>query len=74
VGEPFRGCTAEATEIIDAGDKVFVAVLQRGRMRGSQTVVEGCWWIVLTVRESVVTRGEAFVERAQALEAAGLRR
>ena len=70
--ESFEGHTIEATEIIDAGDKVFVAILQRGRPRGSQTVVEGRWWSVLTFREGVPTRGEVFPERAQALEAAGL--
>jgi ketosteroid isomerase-like protein len=70
--EAFAGFKAEATEIIDAGDKVFVAILQRGRVRESPTVVEGRWWIVVTVREGVVTRSEAFVERAHALEAAGL--
>ena len=70
--ESFEGHTIEATEIIDAGDKVFVAILQRGRPRGSQTVVEGHWWSVLTVREGVLTRGEVFPERTQALEAAGL--
>jgi ketosteroid isomerase-like protein len=71
--ESFEGFTAEATEIIDAGDKVFVAISQRGGVHGSGTVVEGLWWIVMTVREAVVVRSEAFVERAQALEAAGLR-
>jgi ketosteroid isomerase-like protein len=71
--ESFKGFTAEATEIIDAGDKVFVAIFQRGGVAGSQTVVEGQWWIVVTVRDGVVVRSEAFVERAQALEAAGLR-
>jgi ketosteroid isomerase-like protein len=71
--EAFEGFTAEATEIIDAGDKVFVAIFQRGGVAGSQTVVGGHWWIVMTLREGVVVRGEAFVERAQALEAAGLR-
>jgi ketosteroid isomerase-like protein len=70
--ESFGGHTIEATEIIDAGDKVFVAILQRGRVRGSQTVVEGRWWSVVTLREGVVARGEVFPERAQALEAAGL--
>jgi ketosteroid isomerase-like protein len=70
--ESFEGFTAEATEIIDAGDKVFVEIFQRGGVAGSQTVVEGHWWIVVTVREGVAVRSEAFVERAQALEAAGL--
>ena len=49
--ESFEGHTIEATEIIDAGrDKVFVAILQRGRPRGSQTEVEGRWWTVMTLR------------------------
>ena len=36
--ESFEGFTAEATEIIDAGDKVFVAISQRGGVHGSETV------------------------------------
>ncbi len=70
--ESFEGHTIEATEIIDAGDNVFLAIHQRGRPRGSQTVVEGRWWQVVTLRGGVVTRVETFQERAQALEAAGL--
>jgi ketosteroid isomerase-like protein len=70
--ESFDGHTIEATEIIDAGDKVFVALFQRGRPHGSQTVVEGRWWSVVTLREGILTRAEVFPERAQALEAAGL--
>ena len=69
----FEGHTIEATEIIDAGgDKVFVAILQRGRPRGSQTVVEGRWWVVMTLRGGELARTEVFPERAQALKAAGL--
>jgi ketosteroid isomerase-like protein len=70
--ESFEGHTIEAREIIDAGDKVFVAILQRGRPRGSQTVVEGSWWVVHTLSEGIVARAQVFPERAQALEAAGL--
>ena len=70
--ESTEGHTIEATEIIDAGDKVFSAIVQRGHPRGSRSVVEGHWWVVLTLREGVVVRGEGFTERAQALEAAGL--
>ena len=70
--ESFEGLTIEATEIIDAGDKVFAALLQRGRLRGSQTQVEGRWWEVDTFREGNVARTEIFPDRAQALEAAGL--
>jgi hypothetical protein len=69
--ESCEGHTIEATEIIDAGDKVFV--LQRGRPRGGQAVVEGRWWVVMTLDGGELARTEVFPERAQALEAAGLR-
>jgi ketosteroid isomerase-like protein len=41
-------------------------IFQQGRPRGSQTVVEGHWWRVLTFRGDVVARTETF----QALEGA----
>src|SRR2546427_6333154 len=48
--ESFERLTIEATEIIDAGgDKVVVGILQRGRPRGSQSIVEGRWWAVTTL-------------------------
>jgi ketosteroid isomerase-like protein len=65
--ESFEGHTIEATEIIDAGgDKVIAATLQRGRPRGSQAVVEGRWWAVMTVRGGEAVRTEVYPERAQA--------
>jgi ketosteroid isomerase-like protein len=70
--EAFEGLTMEATEIIDAGDKVVVGILQRGRFRGSQAMTEGRWWNVLTFHGEDVTRSELFPERGQALKAAGL--
>ena len=44
--ESFEGLTIEVTEIIDAGDKVFSAVVQRGRIRrewgpGGESLVDG---------------------------------
>jgi ketosteroid isomerase-like protein len=68
----FDGYAQEATEIIDAGDRVVVALLQRGRPRGSDLPVESRWWQVLTFQDAGVTRIEMFSERAEALEAAGL--
>ncbi len=68
----FDEFTMEATEIVDAGDKVLVAVLQRGRPHGSDTVMEGRWWQVLTFRGGEPARSEMFADRAQAREAAGL--
>ncbi len=70
--ESFDGLVIEVTEMIDAGDKVFSAVVQRGRIRGSETEVENRSWMVDSFRDGVVFRTEAFPERAEALEAAGL--
>jgi ketosteroid isomerase-like protein len=70
--ESFEGLTIEATEIIDADDKVFVAIHQHGRPRGSEGVVEGDWWQVITIREGEIVRSEVFNDRVEALEAAGL--
>jgi ketosteroid isomerase-like protein len=69
----FDGFTQEATDIVDAGDKVVVAVLQRGRPRGSETPVESRWWQVVTFRTDGVARVQMFSRRDEALEAAGLR-
>ena len=46
--ESFGGHTMEASDFIDAGDKVFLALFQRGRPRGSEVPVEGRWWVVKT--------------------------
>jgi ketosteroid isomerase-like protein len=68
----FEGLMMEATEIIDAGDKVLVGIFQRGRPRGTGTTVEGRWWQVMTFRDGLIARSELFPERAQALDAVGL--
>jgi ketosteroid isomerase-like protein len=69
----FEEMTIEATEILDCGDKVFLGMIQRGRPPGSDASVEGRWWQVSTFRESEIVSAEMFPERAQAVEAAGLR-
>jgi ketosteroid isomerase-like protein len=68
----FEEMTIEATEFIDAGEKVFLAMTQRGHPPGSSASVEGHWWQVSTFREGELVRVELFAERAQALVAAGL--
>jgi ketosteroid isomerase-like protein len=71
--ESFERLTIEATEIIDAGgDKVVVGILQRGCPRGSQSIVEGRWWAVTTLREGEFVRNELVPHRREALEAVGL--
>jgi ketosteroid isomerase-like protein len=72
----FEEMTIEATEILDSGDKVFLGMTQRGRAPGSAASaasVEGRWWQVSTFRGRELVRVEMFPERAQALDAAGLR-
>src|SRR5262245_15728188 len=75
----FEGMTIEATEILDAGDKVFLGMTQRGRPpgipvdpAGRSISVEGRWWQVSTFRGRELVRVEMFPDRAEALEAAGL--
>jgi ketosteroid isomerase-like protein len=68
----FEGHTMEATDLADAGDKVFLEILQRGSPHGTTIPMEGRWWVVVTLQESAIARTEVFRERAPALEAAGL--
>jgi ketosteroid isomerase-like protein len=68
----FEGHTIEATDIADADDRVLFRIVQRGRPRGSDVAVEGQWWVVNTFRDGAIARTEVFVERDEALEAAGM--
>jgi ketosteroid isomerase-like protein len=70
--QSFEGLTIEATEIIGAGEKVFVGILQRGRLAGGEKAVEGRWWGVYTFSEGEPTQLQLFPDRTQALKAAGL--
>jgi ketosteroid isomerase-like protein len=62
----------EAEEIIDAGEKVVIAVRISGRGRASGIDVEASWFHVLTARDNKAVRIEWYGSRANALEAAGL--
>ena len=68
----FEAWGYEAEEIIDAGDAAVVQLHQWGRGKGSGATVENRFWQVWTVREGKVTRATHHVEKARALEAAGL--
>jgi ketosteroid isomerase-like protein len=75
VTEPFqRRPLAPDTEAVDAGtDRVLVhhQTVVRGRTSGAD--VELNYWLVVTFREGKVLRDQWFTDRADALEAAGLR-
>jgi ketosteroid isomerase-like protein len=51
----FEGHTMEAEEIIEAGgDNVIAGYLQRGHPGGSESAVEGRWWLVVTFRQGAI--------------------
>jgi ketosteroid isomerase-like protein len=60
-------------EIIDAGDQVVVVAHHQGRGRASGVEVDTRFYEVYTLREGKVSRVDEYTERAEALEAAGLR-
>jgi uncharacterized protein len=62
----------DADELIDAGSSVVVVVHERGRGRGSGAPFDRRWAQVWTFREGRIIRWELFVDKAEALEAAGL--
>ena len=70
--DSFEGYTLQATEMVEAGNKVLVGVLQRGRPSGASAFVEGRWWQVVTVRQGEVSRIETFPDRRLAVQAVGL--
>jgi ketosteroid isomerase-like protein len=71
---PYEDFRFRPNEYIDAGDRVLVEVPQEGRLAGSDQVMTGVFWFLLTLRDRRVTRFEIYGERDQAREAAGLPR
>jgi ketosteroid isomerase-like protein len=55
-----------------SGDRVFQAVTGRGRGKRSKVPMEEPIWLVTTLRDGLAVRVESYVDRAEALEAAGL--
>ena len=63
----------QTEDLIDADDKVVVLVRWVGRGKASGAQGEISMAMVWTVQEQAITRIEFFLDRAQALEAVGLR-
>jgi ketosteroid isomerase-like protein len=63
----------EFGDVIDAGDSVVVRMHQWGRGKGSGATVEWQFWQVWTIRDGKVVRYTHHAEKAEALEAVGLR-
>jgi ketosteroid isomerase-like protein len=62
----------EPAELIDLGDRVFMAVLNRMRGRGSSVEVSADAFHVYTLRDGKVVGMEFFMDRERARRAAGL--
>jgi ketosteroid isomerase-like protein len=63
----------EVEEIIDlGGDRVLAAVEAAMRGKASDIGVTSVIFVVVTVRDGVITRMDEYVDRAEALEAVGL--
>ena len=65
--------SVEAEEFIDAGDQVIAVARISGRGTISGAMVEQRFFQVYTLRDGRVARMMEYLDRAQALEAVGLR-
>ena len=63
----------EIEEMRDLGSRVLVLSVQHGRGKGSGVEVEAHWAVLYEVHRGKITRMAVYRERAEALEAAGLR-
>ena len=64
----------ESVDVIDADDDRVIAVVKAfGKTSHFRGEVEMNWAWLITVHDGLATRVETFTDRAQALEAAGLR-
>jgi ketosteroid isomerase-like protein len=62
----------EPEEVIDMGDRLFIAIRQTGHGTSSGIPVEQSIFQVFTLQRGLVIRLEEFTDRDKALEAAGL--
>jgi ketosteroid isomerase-like protein len=62
----------DADEVIDAGASVVVVVHERMRGKGSGVPIDRHWTQIWTFYRGRIIRWEHFLDRAEALEAAGL--
>jgi ketosteroid isomerase-like protein len=69
---PWEKLTLEAERVIDAGDRVVVLAIVRGRGKGSGIDMEWRMGYVWTMRNGKAVRVEAHKDQGAALEAAGL--
>jgi ketosteroid isomerase-like protein len=71
--EEMAGHSLEIEEMLDAGDEVVAVVRERARGTSSDVEIEWRAAFVWTMRNGRAVRGRAYLDRAEALEAVGLR-
>jgi uncharacterized protein len=69
----FEGWTFEVQDVIDAGDQVLVITRESGRGKGSGIEVDQVVFHLARLRHGKVVHWKLYLNRAEALEAAGLR-
>jgi ketosteroid isomerase-like protein len=70
---PWDSVYSDVERIMPLGDRVVVLFRQYGRMAEAENMVEAFMAAVYFVRSGCVVRAEFYPDRAEALEAAGLR-
>jgi ketosteroid isomerase-like protein len=71
--DEFEDARLDVNDVIDAGDRVLASLTLRGRGRQSGAATSWDVWQVWTIRDGRIVRGQAFTDKTEALEAAGLR-
>jgi SnoaL-like protein len=71
--EAFEDLTLESEELIDLGDRLFSVTRMTGHGAGSGVPINDRIFQVFTFHRGLVAKQEDFGERAEALEAAGLK-
>jgi ketosteroid isomerase-like protein len=72
--EEFSDAHSQIDTLIDAGDSVVVCATLRGQGRRSGIPATFTFWQVWTCENGKITRAQGFMSKADALEAAGLRK
>jgi ketosteroid isomerase-like protein len=71
--EPFEGLRLEQVEFIDVDDETVITVFRiRVRGKASEVPVEAEPAYLLAIRDGKITRMRAYLQKDQALQAAGL--
>jgi ketosteroid isomerase-like protein len=70
--EAWESLSWDLNEIVDNSGWVFVALQMRAKGRGSAIEIVSETFNVFTLRDGLITKGQFFTDREEALEAAGL--